>query len=133
MLEKLLSPMKIGKMEIANRMVVPPMVTNYCNQDGTATERFIAYHETKAKGGWGLIIAEDYAVDPTGKGFSCIPGLWDDSQIASHSELTKRIHQYKSKIFAQIYHCGRQTSHLISMCQPLAPSPIPCPAMQELP
>ncbi len=125
--------MKIGQIDISNRMVVSPMVTNYCNNDGTATERFIAYHEAKAKGGWGLIITEDYAVDPTGKGFSCVAGLWDDSQIASHSELTKRVHQYASKIFAQIYHCGRQTSHLITMCQPLAPSPIPCPAMQELP
>jgi 2,4-dienoyl-CoA reductase-like NADH-dependent reductase (Old Yellow Enzyme family)/thioredoxin reductase len=133
MFKKLFSPMKIGKVEIPNRLVVSPMVTDYCNQDGTATERYIAYHEAKAKGGWGLIITEDYAVDPTGKGFSSVAGLWNDSQIAGHSELTKRVHQYKSKIFAQIYHCGRQTSHLITMCPPLAPSPIPCPAMQELP
>ncbi len=133
MFKKLFSPMKIGKVEIPNRLVVSPMVTDYCNQDGTATERYIAYHEAKAKGGWGLIITEDYAIDPTGKGFSCVAGLWNDSQIAGHSELTKRVHQYASKIFAQIYHCGRQTSHLITMCPPLAPSPIPCPAMQELP
>jgi len=133
MFKKLFSPMKIGKVEIPNRMVVSPMVTDYCNKDGTATERYITYHEAKAKGGWGLIITEDYAVDPTGKGFSTVAGLWDDSQIASHSELTKRVHQYKSKIFAQIYHCGRQTSHLVTGFQPLAPSPIACPAMQELP
>ncbi len=125
--------MKIGKVEIPNRLVVSPMVTDYCNKDGTATQRYIAYHEAKARGGWGLIITEDYAVDPTGKGFSTVAGLWDDSQIASHSELTKRVHRYKSKIFAQIYHCGRQTSHLVTGFQPLAPSPIVCPAMQELP
>jgi len=125
--------MKIGKIEIPNRLVVSPMVTNYCNKDGTATERYIAYHEAKAKGGWGLIITEDYAVDPSGRGFSCVAGLWDDSQIASHSELTKRVHKYKSKIFAQIYHCGRQTSHLVTECSLIAPSRIPCPAMQELP
>ncbi|MFB3925695.1 MAG: FAD-dependent oxidoreductase [Syntrophales bacterium] len=133
MFEKLFSPMKIGKVEIPNRLVVSPMVTDYCNKDGTATQRYIAYHEAKARGGWGLIITEDYAVDPTGKGFSTVAGLWDDSQIASHSELTKRVHRYKSKIFAQIYHCGRQTSHLVTGFQPLAPSPIVCPAMQELP
>ena len=133
MFKKLFSPMKIGTIEIPNRLVVSPMVTDYCNQDGTATERYIAYHEAKAKGGWGLIITEDYAVDPTGRGFSCVAGLWNDSQIASHSELTNRVHQYESKIFAQIYHCGRQTSHLVTACPPLAPSPIPCPAMQELP
>ncbi len=133
MLKHLFSPMKIGKTEVSNRLVVSPMVTNYCNNDGTATERYIAYHEAKAKGGWGLIITEDYAVDPSGKGFSCVSGLWEDSQIPSHSELTKRIHQYDTKIFAQIYHCGRQTSHLITGCTPFAPSPISCPAMQELP
>lgn len=133
MLKNLFSPIKIGNLEIANRLVVPAMVTNYCNADGTATERYIAYHEAKAKGGWGLIITEDYAVDPTGKGFSNVAGLWDDSQIVSHSELTKRIHKYQSKIFAQIYHCGRQTSQLIAGVKPLAPSPIPCPSMQEMP
>ena len=133
MLKKLFTPMKIGKIEIPNRLVVSPMVTDYCNQDGTATERYIAYHEAKAKGGWGLIITEDYAVDPSGKGFSCVAGLWNDSQIASHAELTRRVHQYKSKIFAQIYHCGRQTASAITGCQPLAPSPVPCPTMQELP
>ncbi|MCL6611694.1 MAG: FAD-dependent oxidoreductase [Peptococcaceae bacterium] len=133
MLKNLFSPIKIGNLKIANRAVVTAMVTNYCNSDGTATERYIAYHEAKAKGGWGLIITEDYAVDPTGKGFSCVAGLWDDSQIESHSKLTKRIHTYNCKVFAQIYHCGRQTSHLITGSQPLAPSPIPCPSMQETP
>lgn len=49
-------------MELKNRMVVLAMVTNYCSEDGMATEKFIAYHEHKAKGGWGLIITEDYLV-----------------------------------------------------------------------
>ena len=41
MFKKLFSPMKIGKVEIPNRLVVSPMITDYCNQDGTATERYI--------------------------------------------------------------------------------------------
>ncbi len=52
---KLASPIKLGPVEIKNRFIVSPMVMNCCNEDGTATERFIAYHEEKAKGGWGLI------------------------------------------------------------------------------
>ena len=55
-------PFKINQMELKNRMVVLAMVTNYCSEDGMATEKFIAYHEHKAKGGWGLIITEDYLV-----------------------------------------------------------------------
>lgn len=60
-------------------MVVSAMVTNYCSEDGMATEKFIAYHEYKAKGGGGLIITEDYAVTPTAvdlKSF-LVMGRWD--------------------------------------------------------
>lgn len=133
MIKQLFQPIRIGTMEVPNRFVVPAMVMNYCNEDGTATERFIRYHEEKAKGGWGLIITEDYAVVPEGKGFVRIPGLWNDDQILSHAELTKRVHKYGSKIVAQIYHAGRQTSRQIIGTTPKAPSAIPCPVLQEVP
>jgi 2,4-dienoyl-CoA reductase-like NADH-dependent reductase (Old Yellow Enzyme family)/thioredoxin reductase len=133
MLKNLFSPIEIGKLRIPNRLVVPAMVMNYCNGDGTATEKYVAYHEAKARGGWGLIITEDYAVDPKGKGFSNVPGLWNDGQIESHSKLTRRIHDIGGKIFAQIYHAGRQTSRALIGSEPVAPSPIPCPRLQEIP
>ena len=133
MLKNLFSPISIGKVEIPNRLVVPAMVTVYCNEEGTATEKFTAYHEAKARGGWGLIITEDYAVDPKGRGFPNLPGLWNDGQIESHSRFTKRIHDIGAKIFAQIYHAGRQTGKAVIGCQPVAPSPIPCPNLQEIP
>lgn len=124
----LLQPIKIGTMEVKNRLAVAPMVTVYCDDDGMATERYIAYHEARAKGGWGLIITEDYAVDPAGRGF-WTAGLWKDEQIESHKELTRRVHQHDCKIVAQIYHCGRQTSPDIIGCQPVSASAVPCPAM----
>jgi 2,4-dienoyl-CoA reductase-like NADH-dependent reductase (Old Yellow Enzyme family)/thioredoxin reductase len=133
MLKNLFSPMKIGNLEIANRLVVSAMVTLYCNDDGTVTEKYIAYHEAKAKGGWGLIITEDYAIDPQGRGFPKLAGLWEDAQIESHAELTRRVHQYNSKIFAQIYHAGRQTNPRVIGGQPWAPSPIPSPATRTIP
>lgn len=128
----LLQPIKIGTLEIKNRLAVAPMVTVYCDSDGMATERYIAYHEARAKGGWGLIITEDYAVDPAGRGF-WTAGLWKDEQIESHQELTRRVHQHGCKIVAQIYHCGRQTSPDIIGCQPVSASAIPCPAMGCMP
>lgn len=95
---KVFEPFKINQMELKNRMVVSSMVTNYCSEDGMATEKFIAYHEHKAKDGWGLIITEDYAVTPTAGGFKKLPGLWEDGQIESHKELTRRIHEAGGKI-----------------------------------
>lgn len=128
----LLSPLKIGNLEIKNRMAVPAMVSCYCDSNGMPTEQYIAYLEARAKGGFGLIITEDYAVDPDGRGFWCA-GLWDDAQIKPHSELPRRAHTAGAKIFAQIYHCGRQTSSNIIGKQPVSASALPCPAMGEIP
>lgn len=134
MLNSLFSSGKIGNCEIKNRLAVTAMVTNYCVQKGFATERYIAYHEEKAKGGWGLIITEDYAINEHCMGYECIAGLYNDEQIASHRELTDRVHKYGTKIFAQIYHAGRQSSSAVNGgVQPVAPSAIPCPWCRELP
>jgi len=133
MLKHVFKPADIGTCHIPNRFVVPAMVLNYCREDGYPTERYISYHEARARGGWGLIITEDYAVDPVGKGYSHIPGFWEEGHVAPHSELPKRIHAYDSRIFAQIYHAGRQTNDLITGTQPVAPSPIPCPAKKQMP
>ena len=127
------SPLQLGPVEIKNHFIVSPMVMNCCNEDGTITEKWIAYHEEKAKGGWGLIVTEDCAVDPTGRTYQYIPGLWADYQITSHKELTDRVHAAGAKIFAQIFHGGRQTEEWITGQQVWAPSPIPCPVKKAMP
>ena len=134
MYQKLFTPKKINQCEIPNRLVVTAMVTNFCDDEGKATERWIRYHEEKAKGGWGLIITEDFAINRNAKGYSRIAGLYNDEQIPSHKKLVDTVHQYDSKIFAQIYHPGRQTTpERNGNVQPIAPSAIPCLALRVLP
>lgn len=130
---KAFEPFRIGKLELKNRLVVSAMVTNYCNPDGTPTEKYLAYHEHKAQGGWGLIITEDCAIAPKAGGFTRLPGLWEGSQIQPHQELTRRVHQAGGKIVAQIYHAGRETSSAITGERPVGPSPIREPSMPETP
>ncbi len=133
MLDHLFSPFSINGKTLKNRCVVPAMVMNYCNEDGTCTEKFTAYHEAKAKGGFGMIITEDFAVSPEGKGFKYLPGLWNDSQIDGFREFTRRIHQHGTVLIAQIYHAGRQTSRAVIGQAPWAPSAIPCPFSPDMP
>ena len=52
---KVFEPFKINQMELKNRMVVSAMVTNYCSEDGMATEKFMPIMNIKQKGGGGLI------------------------------------------------------------------------------
>lgn len=120
---QLFTPKKIADCEITNRLIVPAMVTNYCTEDGMLTERYMKYIEEKAKGGFGLIITEDYAVCPTGKGYARIPGLYNDEQITDNKKMVENVHTYGTKIFCQIYHPGRQSSPYVNGgVQPVAPS-----------
>ncbi len=124
-LKKVFEPITIKNMTVANRLVVSAMVTGFCQADGQATEQFIAYHEAKAKGGWGLIIPEDYVIAPGVGGSRDLPGLFEDGQIASHRQLTDRVHQHGAKIVCQLYHAGRRISRQATGVQPVGPSAIP--------
>lgn len=132
-MKKILEPITINGMTLRNRMIVSAMVTGYANPDGTASEKYIAYHEMKAKGGWGLIITEDYIVNPTAGASAPLPALYADNQIESHKKLTERVHAAGGKIAAQLYHAGRETTSNVTGEQPVAPSAIIDPTMPEQP
>lgn len=132
-MKKVFDPIIVNKTEIKNRFAVSAMVVSYIESDGMANERFISYHENKARGGWGLIITEDYEIDQHVGGFHQLPGLWKDEQIESHRELTERVHKHGAVILAQLYHAGRETTSEIFGRIPVAPSPVKDPTMAEIP
>ena len=134
MMTEVFTPEKIGNCEIPNRLIVPAMVMNLCTEDGMITERYIRYIEEKAKGGWGMVITEDYAVNENAKGYQFIPGLYNDRQIEGNKKLTETIHKYDTKLFCQMYHPGRQSKHAVNgNVQPVAPSAIKDPFCMDLP
>ncbi len=129
-IEKLLTPAKIGNLEIKNRFVVPPMGTNYGTYAGEVTDQLVDYYTARAKGGYGLIYTEVCAVQPTGKAILNEIGLWDDSQVAGMKRLADSVHAAGSKIFVQLHHAGRQTANpYIFNMMPVGVSSIPCPAL----
>lgn len=123
MLNMLFTPYKIGNCTIPNRLVVPAMETMLCGSDGMVPDSMVKYHEEKAKGGWGLIITEDYIVTPEAGNCQKLPGLWDDAQIEGNKKLTEAVHKHGSKIFCQIYHSGKQTLPYVPW-KAIAPSAI---------
>lgn len=130
---RLFSPLKLGNIELKNRFVVPAMGTNLGSQDGTASEALINYWAERAKGGWGLLIIEVTAVDPLGRNFPNGLGLWDDTFISPFRKLTDAVHAYGAKVAVQLHHGGRQTSSEIVGGKIVAPSPVPCPRIGEIP
>ncbi|WP_373483204.1 FAD-dependent oxidoreductase [Acetobacterium sp.] len=133
MFSKLFKPIQIGTLQLKNRGVMPSMVTNFCNPDGSVSDRFIAYHAARAKGGVGLIIVEAVYVNPCGKGFNNQIGIDYDGLIPGLKKLTDRIHGLGGKIAIQLYHGGRQANTMVTGKELVAPSPIACPVMQAMP
>lgn len=123
MYEKLFDPIMIGGLELKNRLIVPAMSTLAATTEGASTEQFIAYHERKAKGGWGLVITEYFGIAPHVGFFPRMLGIWNEELIESHRELTDRVHAAGGKIAAQISHSGRETFIGISDENLVAPSP----------
>lgn len=124
---------KIGNLELSNHLLMSAMVTNYCTEDGKPTERFIAYHEARTKGGIGLESTGACYVTMAGRGFPNQAGLHKDDNIPAWREFTNRIHAAGGKCSTQLYHAGRQTSTDATGLPLEAPSAIPCPLMGGLP
>ncbi|GAB5499077.1 MAG: FAD-dependent oxidoreductase [Pseudohongiellaceae bacterium] len=123
----------IGPMAVKNRLVMPPMVRNYAETDGSVSQRYLAHAERIARGGVGTMIIEASFVSPEGRGFARQLGLHADHVVASWRTLFASCHQHGVKVGPQLYHAGRQTSSQVTGTSPVAPSAIPCPIMQELP
>jgi 2,4-dienoyl-CoA reductase-like NADH-dependent reductase (Old Yellow Enzyme family)/thioredoxin reductase len=129
-LAQLLSSVRINKLELKNRAVMPPMGTGYGNTDGTVSDQLMSYL-TRRAGGAGLIITEVCAVDPRGKGFDNEIGVWSDTFIERLSELTEAVHRKGSCIALQLHHAGRETFAAFAGAPPEAPSPIPSVVLNQ--
>lgn len=132
MLNKMFQPIKIGNVEIKNRMAMSAMGTNF-GIDGHLTEQTYRYYEERAKGGFGLIILEATGVVPKGRAFHKFLGVWDDTLIPEYKKLISVVHKHDAKIFHQIYHAGRQADLRGIGLIAQAPTAIPCPKTGALP
>jgi 2,4-dienoyl-CoA reductase-like NADH-dependent reductase (Old Yellow Enzyme family)/thioredoxin reductase len=123
-LEHLFSPLRIGKVELPNRIVSTAHQTTLVN-DHLPTEDFVAYHEARARGGAGLIVLEATAVEPSGlltghtlAGFSeeIVPGL---------TRVAEAVHANGTGLFLQLLQGGRERISSPPRPPALAPSEVP--------
>lgn len=102
--ERLFSPGCLGTLQLKNRIVYPPMGTNVC-VGGEVTDRFLAYHEARAKGGVGMIIVENANISTAGgAGLPFGLNIDDDKYIPGLRKLTQIIKKNGAVPALQIYH-----------------------------
>ena len=103
---KLFEPGKIGKLELKNRIIFPPMVTFYATKDGFVSEQQLNYYIARARGGCGLIIVE--SAYPRSGGYPGRIYLDDDRVLPSLRKLVDAMHAEGAKVILQVNpHRGR--------------------------
>lgn len=126
MFERLFSPLTIRSMRLKNRLVMPPMATNFGTREGFVTEKLKQHYAARARGGIGLIIVESSGVDdPVGVALRNNPGLYDAKFEPGLRDLVACIHEQGAKVAYQVNHGGKRATRENTGLQPVAPSPLP--------
>ena len=102
----LFSPIKLGRTTLKNRIVSTGHHTYLA--DKKPGEALVAYHESRARGGAGLIVSEIIAVHPSAGFSSKLLSFFDDSAIPAYRNLVEACHRNDCRIFAQLFHPGRE-------------------------
>jgi 2,4-dienoyl-CoA reductase-like NADH-dependent reductase (Old Yellow Enzyme family)/thioredoxin reductase len=132
-LNRLFSPIKIGRVELKNRIIMAPMVTRLGSTDGFMTEREKNYFIRRAEGGTALITVGNVTILPHVEPEPRYDGIWDDKFLPTWREYANVIHGAGSKISLQLCHVGNQGKPAETGIQPVAPSAIVSPLTGEMP
>ena len=120
----LLSPYRLGELELRNRLVMSPMTRSRAFEGNVPNPLAATYYAQRASAG--LIVTEATQVSPQGVGYIRTPGMHSAEQVAGWRTITDAVHQAGGKIFAQLWHVGR-VSHpdFHGGALPVAPSALP--------
>src|ERR1700761_5234186 len=126
----LLTPERIGPVDIKNRIVMPPMTTRTSDAEGFVTENTIAYYMARVRGGVGLITVEMASPERCGRHRAHEIGIYDDKFLPGLTRLVAAIHDGGAKASIQLGHGGGHTRIDICGETPVAPSAIPHPVFE---
>lgn len=132
----LLSPARIGALEVRNRVVMAPMMVGFAELDGRFSRRHVDYFAARAAGGAGLVITGSAIVESAIQ--EVPPGLPiarcdSDAHLPSLGALARAVHRHGAKIGLQVSPGqGRQSHFALAGKPPAAPSVVPAALNPEV-
>jgi 2,4-dienoyl-CoA reductase-like NADH-dependent reductase (Old Yellow Enzyme family) len=120
----LFDPLKVGALELPNRIVMAPLTRSRADGGGRVPNAMMAeYYAQRASAG--LILSEATSVTPMGVGYADTPGIWSDEQVEGWKLVTEAVHKAGGRIFLQLWHVGRISDPVfLNGDTPVAPSSI---------
>jgi N-ethylmaleimide reductase len=137
------SPVRLGDIELANRIVMAPMTRDRAGPHDEPTNLMVEYYRQRATAG--LIITEGTQPSAAGKGYFRTPGIHSEVQIEGWRKVADAVHREGGRIVMQLMHCGRaavranknQDAETVApsaiRCRDLIPGPDGVPAQTDMP
>ncbi|MEY2927943.1 MAG: hypothetical protein RL367_2420, partial [Pseudomonadota bacterium] len=127
MTDPLFTPLTIGALALANRIVMSPMTRDRAGPGDVPTPLMVDYYRQRASAG--LIVTEGVQPSAAGKGYWRTPGIWSDAQIEGWARVADAVHGAGGQIVMQLMHCGRVVvpANRGYDAETIAPSALPCP------
>ena len=121
--QDLLTPFQMGDLKLHNRVVLAPMTRARAGTERMANALMAEYYAQRSNAG--LLITEATFISEQGVGWINAPGVYTDEQGAAWKIVTDAVHAKGSKIFLQLWHCGRAShSDFHNGELPVAPSAV---------
>lgn len=131
--EGLFSPIQIGSLHLANRIVMPPMATYMATATGEVTESHIQHYVSRARAHPGLIIVEVTWVEPRGRSDRGLLGIDNNGRISGLRHLATAIKETGTPVAIQLGHGGAHATSSFTGQKPVGPSEVRPPRATETP
>jgi N-ethylmaleimide reductase len=103
----LFSPVALGDLELANRVVMAPLTRMRCGAAGVPGDLVVEHYEQRA--GVGLIITEGTYPNLESQAFVGQPGIVTEEQVEGWRRVASAVHERGGTIAMQVMHGGRVT------------------------
>lgn len=127
MQDPMFTPVTLGEIALANRIVMAPMTRDRAGPDDVPTALMAQYYAQRASAG--LIVTEGVQPSAAGKGYWRTPGIWSAEQVEGWRTVADAVHARGSKVVMQLMHCGRVVvpANRGYEAEVIAPSALACP------
>ncbi len=127
-----MAPIQLGRLTVRNRIFVPAHTTNF-GVDHLPSERHLAYHRERARGGVGAIIFESIRVQSNCLGRPQAVGGFTRDCIEPFSRLARAVQAEGAALLGQVIHLGRQVDGDFERTVSWGPSPVRWSATSAMP
>jgi N-ethylmaleimide reductase len=100
----LFTPVTLGDLKLANRIIMAPMTRDRGGPGDVPTDLMVEYYQQRASAG--LIVTEGVQPSPAGKGYWRTPGIYNQEQVDGWAKVAEAVHSEGGKIVMQLMHCG---------------------------